>query len=229
MTTTIGEDAHDAYIIWAHGLGDTPAGWRLACNTANQRLAEKGHKIKWDLPKAPTQPVSCNGGMVMTSWMDLEDIPITPSTPDTGKDLDGSVDIISKLVDAEVAFGTPRSRIIVGGFSQGGALALTSALKMKEPIGGACCFSSWAPPSAELAIDASRIAKEAGATAFLVCHGSSDGTVLPECGQAVHKMLTTAGLQVDFKVYPGMAHSSCAQEIDDLVTFIDTVLKKNDK
>jgi hypothetical protein len=124
----------------------------------------------------------------------------------------------------KVAAGTPRSRVLIGGFSQGGALALTAALKFDEPVTAACCLSAWAPPSQELPAAAAKLAAAPTPTKFLVCHGMSDGTVVTECGKRAHAMLTGAGLAAELKLYPGMAHGSCAQEITDVVKFIGDVL-----
>merc|ERR1712173_178898 len=95
------------------------------------------------LPCAPEQPVTCNGGMVMTSWMDLLDIPITPVTDDNGKDLPESLMLIHKLIDDLVAEGISANRIVLGGFSQGGALALAATLKYPKCLAGACVLSGW--------------------------------------------------------------------------------------
>ena len=160
----------------------------------------------------------------MTSWMDLEDIPIAPDTPDNGKGFPASLAIVKGIVDTEVGAGILRSRIIVGGFSQGGALALAAVLKSDEPVAAACCLSSWAAPSQDLPAAAAKLAAAPHPSKFLVCHGTSDGTVVTECGKQAHTMLANAGLVAELKLYPGMAHGSCAQEITDVVTFIGSVL-----
>ena len=65
--------------MWLHGLGDSADGWMSFAQDIDRKLRSAGAKTKWTLPTAPVQPVSCNGGMKMTSWMDLLDIPISPS------------------------------------------------------------------------------------------------------------------------------------------------------
>jgi predicted esterase len=134
--------------------------------------------------------------------------------------------MIAKIVADEVAAGTALSRIIIGGFSQGGALALTAALKMKGPVAAACCFSCWAPPSANLSAEAERLAKTPAPTRFLLCHGSVDRVVETQCGEQAHQMLVAAGLAADLKIYP-IAHSSSKDEMDDLIAFLDDVFTKN--
>mmetsp|Transcript_4860 Transcript_4860/g.12493 ORF Transcript_4860/g.12493 Transcript_4860/m.12493 type:complete len:233 (+) Transcript_4860:33-731(+) len=223
------DGSHDAYVVWLHGLGDSPAGWAMPCAIISDRLAKLGHaKLLWELPEAPVQPVTCNGGHSCTSWMDLATIPVTPGMEDTGKDLAASIDIVTELIEAQVAKGIPRRRVIVGGFSQGGALSLTAALKQKEPVAAACVLSGWAPPSANLAAEAERVAAAPAPTQFLLCHGAADGVVVPPCGQEAAAILEKAGLPSALKIYPGMAHSSCGAEIDDIVAFIDKVLKAAD-
>jgi len=217
-TLTIGDDEATGVVIWMHGLGDTPHGW---ANIA-RKIQKSMRHTRWILPCAPQRSVSCNMGMVMTSWMDLLRIPVAPTNKDNGKDLPESVEIIHKLVDAQVAAGVPPNRIVLGGFSQGGALALVASLKYTKALAGACILSGWCPPSSDVASLATASANKG--SPCLVCHGSADRTVLPVCGESVRDVLLAAGTPVEFHMYLGMAHSSSPQEERDIAAFLKRVL-----
>jgi len=120
-------------ILWLHGLGDTGSGW----HSLQYDLKADFPKTKFQFPTAPNSPVTCNGGMKMTSWFDLQDIPITPNTPDFADDYWSSVAIIhgktafllhhmflevyapAGMVDDVIAKGVAPESIVIGGFSQG--------------------------------------------------------------------------------------------------------------
>ncbi|CAK0909073.1 unnamed protein product [Prorocentrum cordatum] len=217
-TLVVGTSAATAVVIWMHGLGDSPEGWAHVARRVQRQL---GH-TRWLLPCAPKNPVSCNRGMVMTSWMDLLAIPISPTTPDNGLHLPESVAIVHQLVDSQLARGVPASRIVLGGFSQGGALSLVAALKYPQRLAGACVLSGWCHPSA--GVPALLEASPSRPSRFLVCHGDADAVVRPGCGGAVREALAAAGSPVAFRSYPGMGHSSCEAELQDLECFLREVL-----
>jgi len=218
INASTGVDEATGVVIWMHGLGDTPHGWFRVAQTIQKALRH----TRWILPCAPQRSVSCNMGMVMTSWMDLLRIPVAPSNKDNGKDLPESVEIIHKLIDSQVEAGIPPNRIVLGGFSQGGALSLVASLKYPKALAGACILSGWCPPSSDVASLAS--ASENKGTPFLVCHGSADRTVLPVCGEGVREVLQAVGAPVEFHMYLGMAHSSSPEEEGDITAFLKRVL-----
>ena len=125
-------------IIWLHGLGDTGRGWNHLKHEL--RLPQA---VRYAFPDAPDAPVTCNGGYVMTSWMDLETIPIGNGLPDDAKGLADSTQIIHALIDAEVAKGTASEDIVLGGFSQGGAMALLAGYSYAKRLAGVACLSGW--------------------------------------------------------------------------------------
>ena len=116
-------------VIWLHGLGDTGRGWSHLKHEL--RLPQA---VRYAFPDAPDAPVTCNGGYVMTSWMDLETIPISNGLPDDAKGLADSTQIIHALIDAEVAKGTASEDIVLGGFSQGSMLSCDLTLHSARPL-----------------------------------------------------------------------------------------------
>jgi lysophospholipase-2 len=211
-------------VIWMHGLADSPSGWQdFAEQTCDAMAHGKARHVKWHLPCAPTNPVTCNGGVPCRSWMDLIDIPISPETPDNGNHLDASLKIIHDIIDKEISTGIDPSRIVVGGFSQGGALALAAALKYPQKLGGVAVFSGWALPKQGL----DEVLKRAPSktSSFFIGHGMSDDVVTFECAQQVNTFLEDGGCtNVTFKSYAGMGHQSCSQEHEDFLQFLSAIM-----
>lgn len=125
-----------------HGLGDTPHGW---ADMLREAFRERLPHVTFELPEAPKAPVTCNGGMVMTSWMDLHDIPVMPDAFDDEPTITKSVSIIHAVIDKAVESGIPPERVVVGGFSQGGAMAFISTMRYPKRLGGCAVLSGWAP------------------------------------------------------------------------------------
>merc|ERR1719461_1610573 len=125
----------------------------------------------------------------MTSWFDIKRLPMTLSTPDLGTGQLEPIELVLRLIDAAMAKGIQPSRIVVGGHSQGGAIALAATLKAVVPIAGCVVFSSWVLPSQNLSAHVKSSAAVIGGTRFLVSHGEQDTTVLPECGENVANLL----------------------------------------
>lgn len=218
VTLTFGDENATAAVIWMHGLGDTPSGWAEQANEIRERVTH----TKWILPCAPEHPVTCSGGNVSTSWMDLVEIPITTRTKDNGRDLPESIDIIHAIIDDLVSNGLPANRIVLGGFSQGGALAIAAALKYPKELAGVCVLSGWCLKN--LDVPALIKLSENRKSFFLVCHGDADTTVFPGCGKLTKKILEDAGTPVEFHSYPNLEHGTCPEEMDHITTFLKRVL-----
>uniref|UniRef100_T1L506 palmitoyl-protein hydrolase n=1 Tax=Tetranychus urticae TaxID=32264 RepID=T1L506_TETUR len=115
---------HTATIIFLHGLGDTGHGW------AETFAAIKPSYCKLICPTAPAQPVTLNAGMIMPSWFDL--MTLTHNGPEDAEGIANKHNI-------------PAERILLGGFSQGGALSLHTGLRYSKPLAGILAFSCWLP------------------------------------------------------------------------------------
>jgi len=133
-------------IIWMHGLGDTPAGWSdLEQNIPKLLEAadiELETPIVFKFPAAPKAPVTINKGAESNSWFDLVDFPCTPDSKDDVKGITASLKRIHALIDS-VAETVEHSKIIVGGFSQGAALALQAVYTYPKKLAGCVCLSGW--------------------------------------------------------------------------------------
>ena len=136
--------------------------------------------------------------------------------------LAASSKIIHEILDKEVAAGTPSDEIVLGGFSQGGAMALLAGYTYPKPLAGVACLSGWPAMQADFK---TRVGGGVNAkTPAFVAHGDADEVVLPECGTLANTLLTASGVPTKFASYRGMAHSSCDQEMRDLKAWIRSVL-----
>ena len=126
-------------IVWVHGLGDSGSGWAHLKN----ELRLPG--VEYILPDAPDNPVSCNNGARMPSWMDLAKIPVAMGDKNDVEGLKASAAIIHRQIDAALAKGTASQDVVIGGFSQGGAMALYAGYTYPQTLAGVVVFSGWAP------------------------------------------------------------------------------------
>ena len=203
--------------LFLHGLGDTGRGWS---HLPQELRLPKG--VRYSFPDAPVQPVSCNGGQRMTSWMDLQSIPVQPGDPDDVVGLEASRKAIHALIDKEVASGTPSTDIVVGGFSQGGAMALLAGYSYPKPLAAVVCLSGW-----PVLVDdfLPRVTGGANATTpAFVAHGAQDQVVVPACGAQAKELLKSAGVPTCFNVAYPMKHSACPSEMEDLRDWLGPLL-----
>ena len=159
-----------ASVILTHGLGDSARGWAGAA----LQLAEGLPWTRWVLPTAPTQPVTLNGGMSMPSWYDIEGL--SDRASETCEGIDRAQETLERLAQAELEeLGDANAgRLVLAGFSQGGALSLHTALRWEgEPLpAGVLCMSGYLPCPGS-APEQSTVRE----TPMLICHGDADPMV----------------------------------------------------
>ncbi|XP_074103465.1 acyl-protein thioesterase 1 [Cotesia typhae] len=204
---------HTATLIFFHGLGDTGHGW------ATSMGAIKAPHMKVICPTAPTMPVTLNAGFKMPSWFDLRTLDATG--PEDEEGIRKASEMVHGMIAEEVAAGIPSKRIVLGGFSQGGALALYSALTFPEPLAGVIALSAWLPLHQKFPANAVGNKN----IPVLQCHGDCDPIVPYKWGQMTASLLKQFMSQVKFKTYSGMMHSSCDQEMQDMKSFIEKLVK----
>ncbi|KAE8744481.1 hypothetical protein FOCC_FOCC008869, partial [Frankliniella occidentalis] len=203
---------HTATLIFLHGLGDTGHGWASAMG------ALKTPFMKVICPTAQTIAVTLNSGFKMPAWFDLKSL--DASGPEDESGIKKASQLIHSMIDAEVSAGIPSNRIVIGGFSQGGALALYSALTYSKPLAGVVALSCWLPlnksfPSFVVGN------KE---TPFLQCHGDCDPIVPFKWGQMTASILKGYLKSIEFKTYGGLMHSSSDEEMNDIKDFVQKQL-----
>ncbi|XP_021570194.1 acyl-protein thioesterase 2 isoform X1 [Carlito syrichta] len=135
--TVSGAERETAAVIFLHGLGDTGHSWADALSTI--RLPH----VKYICPHAPRIPVTLNMKMVMPSWFDL--MGLSPDAPEDEAGIKKAAENIKALIEHEMKNGIPANRIVLGGFSQGGALSLYTALTCPHPLAGIVALSCWLP------------------------------------------------------------------------------------
>lgn len=204
-----------AAVIFLHGLGDTGHGWAQAL------AAIRAPHVKYICPHAPVMPVSLNMNMAMPSWFDI--ISLHPDAEEDESGIKRAAESIKELIDEEVKNGIPSHRIVLGGFSQGGALSLYSALTARQKLAGVVALSCWLPLRNSLSQSGILRNKE---LSVLQCHGDADPLVPPILGSLTAERLKTMlnPSNVAFITYPGMPHSACAEEMMDIQRFIEKQL-----
>lgn len=212
-----------AALVWLHGLGDEPGGWRTNLySTLFSGSSDTGH-IRLVMPAAPVGAVTANGGAETTRWFDVVKLPVLDSASDEPVEplgLSSAIESVHAIIAELEAQGLEASRIVVGGFSQGGALATLAAASYPRALGGAVGLSAW---SARRATDVSALV--AGGSnmlvATLICHGEDDTTVRPGEGRALFEALRAGGNYASaIRTYEGLGHSASLPEMRDVAAFI---------
>jgi phospholipase/carboxylesterase len=201
-----------AAIIWLHGLGADghdfePIVDRLGFN-----------HIKFILPHAPEMPVTRNNGYVMPAWYDLYGSTGLAKEDEAG--IRQTQAYIDSLIQQEIDNGIPSERIAIAGFSQGGAIALQTALRYKSQLAGVLALSTYLPLNASLAAELNQNNQH---TPIFMAHGTVDDVIPLTLAQQSHDILKSQALTVDFHAYP-MAHSLCEAEINDIQQFLKRIL-----
>lgn len=206
------KSSHSATVIFLHGLGDTGQQWSVSLGNLGL------DHVKFLCPTAPSQPVTLNGGFQMPSWFDIRGL--DPKTEEDGPGIERAADSLKSLVEAEIAAGVPPERIVVGGFSQGGATAIYAALTMDTNIGGVTLLSTWLPLHKRFP----GVAKSNLTTPILQCHGKADTIVPIGWGKMTAAALGTINDKHSFKEYASMGHHSSDAEMRDFKTFLDEII-----
>ncbi|KAG5191439.1 lysophospholipase-like protein II [Tribonema minus] len=193
-------------VIWMHGLGDT----------ADVSV------LNFILPTAPTRPISLNGGFMMPGWTDVYGLDETSKEDKEG--FEQSAARIQALIDSEKAKGIPAQRVVVAGFSQGGATALHVALRTKDALGGCVACSGWLPLAKEYPAALGDGAK--AGLKVLQCHGDADVVVRHHWGSQSYNALKAMGIAAELETYRGMGHSAIPDELERVSAFIQQQFRK---
>lgn len=204
-----------ASVIWLHGLGAD--GYDFV-PIVKELEALKAPAARFLFPHAPVRPVTINGGHVMRAWYDILGVDLVRREDDAG--VRQSQAQTEALIEREVARGIARERIVLAGFSQGGAIALHTGLRQAQPLAGVVALSTYLPLAATF--EAERHQASAQVPIFMA-HGVSDGVVPLQRAEASREQLEQLGYRVDWHTYP-MQHSVCAQEVQDLAQFLQRTL-----
>lgn len=202
-----------ASVIWLHGLGAD--GHDFAPLVPELNLPD-ALAIRFIFPHAPARSVTVNGGYVMPAWYDILEMNLERKIDE--QQLLVSAAAIHALIEREVARGIRTERIVLAGFSQGGAVVYQAGLSFAKPLAGLLIMSSYCATQASL-----QIAGANHATPIVIQHGSEDGVVPEVLGQRAYRFLSDRGCPVTYESYV-MEHSLCAPQILSISRWLQTWL-----
>ncbi|MDC0979061.1 alpha/beta hydrolase fold domain-containing protein [Gammaproteobacteria bacterium] len=198
-------------VIWLHGLGADCQDFK---DLPDMLELPSGLPVRFVLPNAPERPITLNGGMVMRGWYDLTGLEVVKQEDRAG--LNEASQIVEKLVERECERGIPRSRIIVGGFSQGGAVALHYGLRCEQALAGIVGLSTYLPLSETLSAEKSSAAIQ---TPIFLAHGIFDPVLVLALGEASRQVLQENACTVEWRTYQ-MPHTVVPEELKDLSAWL---------
>ena len=198
-----------------HGLGAD--GYDFA-NFVPELQLSSHLPVRFVFPHAPVRPISLNHGLPMRAWYDIHALEGDAREDEAG--LRESQKDIIELIEQEHLRGIPRNRIILGGFSQGGAMALFTGLRYSMPLGGIIALSSYLPLSKKLSVEAN---PANGTVPIFIAHGSADPIVPLEWGKKTVQILKELNYSVEWHEYP-MMHQLCYQEIVNIREWLEKQL-----
>src|SRR5437870_316382 len=204
-----------AAVIWLHGLGADGADFEpivpelgLAAQPA----------VRFVFPHAPVRAVTINNGMRMRAWYDIAAVDLTNRADLAG--VRESQAQLEALIEREKARGMRPERIVLAGFSQGGAIALYTGLRHAQRLAGIMALSTYLISPDALAAEAT--AANQGVPIFMA-HGSADPVVRFQWGEASKRLLEAAGYEIEWHTYP-MEHSVCFEEVQAIGAWLGKVL-----
>ena len=200
-----------ATVIWMHGLGAD--GWDFVPIVRELPLPES-LTLRFIFPHAPQRPVTINNGFVMRAWYDISQSDIA-RVPDE-KGIRDSQAAVEALIEREKARGIDPSAIVLAGFSQGGAIALQTGLRLKDRLAGIAALSTYLPLEDSLDREASNANK---ATPIFMAHGTDDPVIPMKLAEISQQALRMRGYNVEWHSY-AMPHSVHPDEVQDLAEFL---------
>lgn len=202
-------------IIWLHGLGADGQDFVPLAEEMQLPVA-----VRHFFPHAPRRPVTINGGFVMRAWYDIESDRIDARQDEAG--IRSSQAEVEAFIAKEIERGIPSDHIFLAGFSQGGAIALHTAMRLHMPIAGVFALSTYLPLAHKADNDATSASR---ATPIFMAHGRSDPIVPYALGLSSRDRLASLGYEVEWHEYP-MQHSVTEQEIRDIEIWLSGRLTK---
>ena len=201
-------------VLWMHGLADG----NDFVPIIDELELPPDSRIRFVFPHAPMRPVSINNGFVMRAWYDVLNLNFTLPEDETG--LRDSQRAIEALLERERRRGIAPERIVLAGFSQGGAVALQTGLRYPEKLAGIMALSCYLPLQQTLATEAHRANS---ATSIFMAHGNRDPVIPMTLAAASRRQLLESGYAVEWHEYP-MAHAVCVEEMADISAWLKRVL-----
>ncbi|MCM2680337.1 alpha/beta hydrolase [Echinimonas agarilytica] len=206
-------DTPDALVIWLHGLGASGSDFVPAI--AHLGLPEAS-AIRFVFPNAPAIPITINAGYLMPGWYDI--VALSERRDFNVPQLRASSLAIKELIDLHVEAGIDSKRIILAGFSQGGAVAYETALRYEKPLGGVLALSTYFPTAERMIISTAN-----RATPIEIHHGFRDEMVTERMAKEAQNDLFRLGFRPAYRRY-AMGHEVCMPQLKDIGAFFSKVL-----
>lgn len=203
-----------ASMIFLHGLGDTGHSWAGILNTI------RPDHLKVICPTAPVIPVTLNLSFRMPAWFDIESLQTLEEVTDI-EGVKASAELVYRHIDQELRAGIPNDKIIVGGFSQGAALALYCALHYPEPLGGCIALSTFLPEAKMTTEGTLKLHNKD--IPFFQAHGENDPILPLEYGINTSKFLKTFLGNHEFLTYK-IGHECSDRELHDVKGFVEKIV-----
>lgn len=204
----------EASVIWMHGLGANGNDFVPIV----ERFKSLQPNVRFVFPNAPIRAVTVNGGARMRAWYDIFALDLVQREDEAG--IKDAARLIDLLIKREQGLGVATNRIILAGFSQGGAMALYAGLRYPEQLAGLIDLSGYIPLPDTLVQERDLINQN---SPIFIAHGLFDTSVPIMLGQQAKDQLEGLGYTVDWFSYP-MAHAVVPQEIDDIYHFLQRIL-----
>ena len=208
----------DAAVIWLHGLGDDGNGWSQVVGSLG---LPRGKAVRFIFPHAPVIPITINNGMAMRAWYDFKEADFSARADLTG--VRRSTAHIEALVAREVARGVAPRRIVLAGFSQGGAMALYAGLRHRDRLAGIVALSTYLIDGPTLAAEASPANRD---VPIFMAHGTQDPVVQFAWAEMSRRALVEGGWNVEWHTYP-KALAAVLEEVVACGKFLTTVLGRD--
>ncbi len=202
-------------VVWMHGLGADGHDFEPM---VPDLVVPGARALRFVFPHAPVRPVTLNNGWEMRAWYDIYGLTREHRQDEKGMRASGIA--IDELLRAEIARGVPAERVVLAGFSQGGAMALAAGPRYPERLAGLIALSCYLPLDSTLAAERSPANV---ATPIFMAHGTGDPTVPYALGDASRATLLKHGARVEWHSYP-IGHGVGPQEIADIRAFLERVL-----
>lgn len=193
-----------ATVLWLHGLGAD--GYDFEPVVPMLGLPDRA-RLRFVFPHAPVQPVSVNGGLPMRAWYDIYGI--GPGYPQDEPGIRRAEGRLRELIAREAQRGIAPGRLVLAGFSQGGALALHTGLRLAEPVAGVVALSTWLPLGENLEAELTDAGRR---TPILMMHGTGDTVVPLEVAERSRDRLQGCGCSVEWQTF-GMPHTVIAPQL----------------
>ncbi len=203
-----------ATVIWLHGLGADAHDFEPVVPELRLPAAKP---VRFIFPNAPQRPVTINGGMRMRAWYDIFQL---GGGVEDEAGIRASQASMESLIAGEIERGIAHDKIVLAGFSQGGAIALHTALRSGQPLAGVMALSTYLPLKNTL--EKEKSAANANLPVFMA-HGQYDNMIGMDRAMLSRDAMVALGYKVDWHAYP-MAHSVCPEEIGAIAAFLLRIL-----